>query len=673
MGKQTVCGIVGQIGPQACDEQVLRRMMGMLTHRGPDEAGLLLSDGLALGHLRLSIIDLQSGQQPMSSHDGRFWVVFNGEIFNYHELRSELESKGRVFRTRSDTEVLINSYREWGIGALDRFNGQWAFCLWDRDENSFLLARDRWGVRPLFYASLGDGQTVAFASELKALLADERIPRTWCAEALRDIFVCWVPEASRSPLRSILQLPAGHCMIVREGQQIQVRRWWDLDLAPEHVEWNRPLEEWSERLRHTLREACRIRMRADVPVGAYLSGGLDSSVIASLLRKDHPGMQTFSITFSDKGYDESRYQEMMASYLGTRHTAVKVTRQSIAENFERVIWHAETPLYRTAASPMMYLSKEVQSSGIKVALTGEGADELLGGYDQFKEDKIRRFWASRPSSAWRKLLLERVAESVPRTNPRARAFWYAFYGQGLDQVHQPGFSHHLRWRNGLSLLRLLDVNHDPLGSGGSSMALLSRDWIAEIESTVPSGFDRWSSLSKAQYWESRQLLTGYLLSSQGDRMSMANSIEGRYPFLDFRLYELARRMPPDLKLHALTEKFILRKAFARDLPPEITKRRKNPYRAPDASALNHGCMKERLRDSLSPSGVKRRGLLDGKAVEKLLVRVNNGDEVPARDNMALVLAYSSHLFHDLFVDHSIVPQELPPVRVQVDLRLVSAN
>ncbi len=647
-------------------------MMGMLTHRGPDEAGLLLSQGLALGHLRLSIVDLWSGQQPMSSHDEKFWVVFNGEIFNYPELRNELESKGHIFRTRSDTEVLINGYREWGIEALHRFNGQWAFCLWDRAENSFLLARDRWGVRPLFYAPLADGRTLAFASELKALLADERVSRAWCPEALRDVFVCWVSESSRTPLRSIHQLPAGHCMTVRAGE-FQVRQWWSLDYAPDHVEWDRPVEEWCESLRHTLQQACEIRMRADVPVGAYLSGGLDSSVIAFLLRQSHPGMQTFSMTFADPGYDESPFQELMASRLGTRHTAVRITRQSIAEHFERVIWHTETPLYRTAAAPMMRLSEEVRSSSIKVVLTGEGADELLGGYDQFKEDKIRRFWACRPDSAWRKRLLERVANTVPRTNSRSRAFWYAFYGQGLDQTERPGFSHHLRWRNGLSLLPLLSPGSGQSGTDGTGAPLLSHDWIAEIEGTVPSGFNQWSPLSKAQYWETRQLLSGYLLSSQGDRMSMAHSVEGRYPFLDVRLYELARRMPPALKLRALTEKFILRKAFATDLPAEITRRRKNPYRAPDALALYHGPLKERLLDSLSASGVKRRGLFDEMAIEKLLVRVSSDNEVSARDNMALVLAYSSHLFHDLFVEGCIHPGKLPPVRSHVDLRVASAE
>jgi asparagine synthase (glutamine-hydrolysing) len=664
-----MCGIVGQIGPQACDEQKLLRMMGMLTHRGPDESGLLLADGVSFGHLRLSIVDLQLGQQPMSSHDGRHWIVFNGEIFNYPELKRELEGLGHRFVTESDTEVLINAYREWGPDCLHRLNGQWAFALWDRDDHSFFLARDRWGVRPLFYTLLADDQTLIFASELKAILADERVPRVWDLESLRDIFICWVTEANRTPLKSVHQLPPGSFARIRDGR-FKIHPWWQFDHSPDYVDWDRPLESWCEELHSTLSDACRVRLRADVTVGAYLSGGLDSSIVTSLARNSHRGeLRTFSISFTDAVFDESDYQMLMVRHLGTDHRQLQVSPDSIGADFERTIWHAETPIHRTAPAPMLRLSGLVHDSGLKVVLTGEGADELFGGYDQFKEDRIRRFWSRSPNSAWRKSLLDRLDFQVPKATPRGRAFWYAFYQRDLEQTQRAGYSHHVRWHNGMSLVPLLNMSQAEGSSNGDLVApLLSDDeWIEALESLVPKGFDRWYPLSKAQYWESRQVLSGYLLSSQGDRVAMANSVEGRYPFLDVNVYNLTRRMPPDLKLRVLTEKYILKKTFQQDLPSWLLSRRKQPYRSPETVALLRPPLQERLMDSLSAQAVRRRGLFAPEGISKLLSRVQRSAEPSTRDNMAMVLAYSSHIFHDLFVEAPMTPLPLPPLRTRVTL------
>ena len=669
-----MCGIVGQIGPRACGEEKLLHMMGMLTHRGPDESGLLLAEGVAFGHLRLSIIDLQSGQQPMCTHDRRYWVVFNGEIFNHLELRAELEELGHVFVTRSDTEVLLNSFRQWGTSCLDRFNGQWAFALWDSQENTFLLARDRWGVRPLFYTVLSDGQTLVFASEIKALLADERVSRQWDYQALSNILISWVSESDRTPLEKIRQVPPGSYLHVKNGQST-LRQWWGIDYSPDHVEWDRTEESWCEEIRETLTAACKFRLRADVPVGAYLSGGLDSSIISLLSLRHHQNqLKTFSISFADTGFDESQFQLLMAERLGTDHSVTHITHHSIAQSFEKTIWHTETPIYRTAPVPMMHLSRLARDSGITVVLTGEGADELFAGYDQFKEDKIRRFWARTPNSRWRKRLLEHLEPNIPRTGTRTRAFWYAFYQMGLEKTDSPGYSHHIRWRNGMSLLPMLSdqvlTGLFPAADSARRAAteiLRNGHWIDSVESTVPVGFERWLPLSRAQYWETRQLLSGYLLSSQGDRMAMASSIEGRYPFLDVNVYELVRRLPPDLKLKALIEKYILRKTFAKDLPQRVVERTKNPYRAPEAAAFFSRDSKDRLLESFAPEAIKRRGLFDPQAIGKLRERVEQSSELAARDNMAMVLAYSSHLFHDLFVDGAMVPHPLPPLRTHVDL------
>jgi asparagine synthase (glutamine-hydrolysing) len=655
-----MCGIVGQIGPAACEQESLLRMMGMLSHRGPDEAGFLLDDGLAFGHLRLSIVDLASGQQPMSTADGRYWITFNGEIFNHVELRRELEQEGQRFRTRSDTEVVLTAFCAWGPACLNRFNGQWAFAIWDRDTRSAFLARDRFGVRPLFYTVLGDGQTMIFASEVKAILADDRVSRGWDLEALGDIFASWAAEGDRTPFAGIRQLPAGSWMRVAD-RQVNVRKWWDIDYSPDLIDWSRPDESWQEELGAALDEACRLRLRADVTVGTYLSGGLDSSVTTWLSKTRHqPNLQTFSIGFRDAGYDESGFQTLLAQTLGTEHHSVTIGREEIARDLRQTVWHTETPMHRTAPVPLMHLSHLVRERGLKVVLTGEGADEVFGGYDQFKEQKIRRFWARSPGSRWRRRLLDRLEGNVPRTGARTRAFWYAFYEQGLTETGRSGYSHHPRWRNGLSLLPLVA---DPVIAGRDP-----GDWIAQVESTVPAGFDRWDPLSQAQYWEIRQFLAGYLLSSQGDRVSMANGVEGRYPFLDVNVFEVSRRMPPRLKMRVLREKDILKRTFREVLPEAIVRRPKYPYRAPDAMALVHGPCRQDVLDSLDPAAVARRGLFRPEAVGRLLERVQRTEQPPARDNMGLVFVYTAHAVHDQLIEAAMRPAALPPLTTRIDTR-----
>jgi asparagine synthase (glutamine-hydrolysing) len=655
-----MCGIVGQIGPSACGREPLLRMMGMLTHRGPDEAGFLLDDEVAFGHLRLSIVDLTSGQQPMSTADGRYWVTFNGELFNHVELRRELEAAGHRFRTKSDTEVLLTAFHAWGPQCLDRFNGQWAFAIWDRDTRTAFLARDRFGVRPLFYTMVDDGRTLLFASEVKALFADSRVRRGWDREGLADVLASWATEGDRTPFAGVHQLPAGSWMRLANGR-FETRKWWDVDYSPDVIDRSRSDESWQDELRSTLDEACRLRLRADVTVGTYLSGGLDSSITTWISKTRHqPDLKTFSIGFQDASYDESRYQTLLAGELGTEHHSISIGREEIAASLKRTVWHTETPMHRTAPVPLMRLSRLVRDTGLKVVLTGEGADEVLGGYDQFKEQKIRRFWARVPGSAWRRRLLDRLEGNVPRTGRRTRAFWYAFYEQGLRETDRPGYSHHPRWRNGLSLLPLLAdqeiASRDP------------REWIARVEATAPAGLTSWDPLSQAQYWEIRQFLAGYLLSSQGDRVAMANGVEGRYPFLDINVFNLSRRMPPGLKLRGLREKDVLKRTFSGVLPASIVQRPKYPYRAPDALALIHGPCREEVVESLGAIPVARRGLFKPEAVTRLLDRVQRTEEPAARDNMALVLVYTAQAVHDQLIESPMQPAALPPLTTGVDLR-----
>jgi len=372
-------------------------MLGQLQHRGPDAFGIYTDPQAGLAHARLSILDLSGGDQPIHNEDQSLWVIYNGEIFNYPELREDLEKKGHRFYTRTDTEVLVHLYEDQGPEFLKQLNGQYALALWDRKEKSVFLARDRLGIRPLFYYQ--QGPRLVFASEIKALFADERIPRALDKQTLVDIFTCWAPLSQATAFQQIYQLLPGHYGIFSK-KGFQTSPYWRMAFSSSPSDIS--IEESEEELKALLWDATRIRLRADVPVGAYLSGGLDSSTIAAVVRRlgvSH--LDTFSIAFADPQFDESEHQRRMAQFLGTDHQVVQATHEDIGRAFPDVVWHTETPILRTAPVPMFLLSKLVHDRRYRVVLTGEGADEFLGGYDIFKEAMIRRFWARQPDSEFR--------------------------------------------------------------------------------------------------------------------------------------------------------------------------------------------------------------------------------------------------------------------------------
>ena len=438
-----IAGILASAGGRPPVHAELATMIGRLHHRGPDGSGIWLDGGIGLAHARLSIIDLAGGQQPIHNEDRNVWVVFNGEIFNYVELRHELEARGHCFYTHSDTEVLVHLYEEHGERFVDHLNGQFAIALWDMRRRRLILARDRTGIRPLFYTETGG--RLLFASEVKALFALPEVPRSIDPQALAEICTYWSPLAPRTAFAGVLSLPPGHVMVVADGVSRQ-QRYWDWAFPESIAEPRRAEAEYAEELRGLLIDAVRLQLRADVPVGAYLSGGLDSSIIASLIRNftDTP-LRTFSLTFDDAEFDESEYQQEMAAYLGTAHTSLHCTRADIAAAFPRTIFHTETPIVRTAPTPLMLLSGHVRASGYKVVLTGEGADEVFGGYDLFKEAKIRRFWARLPESTLRPRILERLYPYLKNSPASGRAFTQAFFSEGMDTADQPYFAHIPRW------------------------------------------------------------------------------------------------------------------------------------------------------------------------------------------------------------------------------------
>ncbi|RTL73275.1 MAG: asparagine synthase (glutamine-hydrolyzing), partial [Hyphomicrobiales bacterium] len=442
-----MCGIAGLVvsretRPPALSE--LEAMVAVLGHRGPDGYGLYRDARAGLGHARLSIIDLAGGAQPMCNEDESLWVTFNGEIFNYVELRAELEALGHVFRTRSDTEAIVHAFEQWGEGAWARFNGQFAVALWDARRKQLVLARDQFGIVPLFYAC-GEN-AIVFASEVKALFAAGRLAPKFDPAALVHIFTRWAVPAPGSPFAGVACVAPGHAVTITEDLGITSKAWWQPDFTPRFARGIADLDEATDALEERLKAAVAIRLRADVPVGAYLSGGLDSSLVTALIQRSRTShLETFSIRFEDAAFDETPQQRRMVEQLQTRHHDVLVSGHDIARHFPQVVKHCETPLLRTSPVPLFLLSDLVRGNGTKVVLTGEGADELFAGYSIFKEDAIRRFWARSPSTDWRSALLSRVHHYVG--DQHDGRMWKQFFRKGLTETDNPFYSHGVRWAN----------------------------------------------------------------------------------------------------------------------------------------------------------------------------------------------------------------------------------
>ncbi len=635
-----MCGIAGALRLKGRVELPdPARMIATLRHRGPDGTGVFRSPLCALANARLSIIDLETGDQPVTNEDESLWTVLNGEIFNFIELRAGLEGLGHRFRTRSDTEVIVHAYEEYGDRFVEHLSGQFALALWDVRRERLVLARDRVGIRPLFYARIGG--RLLFASEVKAILAVAPEAAALDEQGLAQVFTFWGTVGERTVFQGIRSLPAGHCLSVERGAE-RLERYWDWTFPQGSGRTDLSLDEAAERLHGLLREVVREQLRSDVPVGAYLSGGLDSSGIAALARERVGALQTFSITFEDPEFDESPYQRQMADALGVRHSTLRCSAEDIGNVFPDLIWHTETPVLRTAPAPLMLLSRHVHEQGFKVVLTGEGADEVFGGYDLFKEGKIRRFWASQPDSAWRPLLFSRLYPYLARSPVASRPFARLFFGQRLTELDNPFYAHLTRWSTTRGIFRLLSPEWQA--------RLSSANPEQELTERLPAGFSAWSALGRDQYIEVKTLLEGYLLSSQGDRVSLAHSVEGRVPYLDHRVIEFASALSPRYKLRALYEKVLLRRALAPDVPQAILGRVKQPYRAPDVRCFFRG---EKplpyVEELMSASHLRRTGYFRPEAVALLLEKCRTGRALGAGDNMAFVGVLSTLLLHEHFL------------------------
>jgi asparagine synthase (glutamine-hydrolysing) len=617
-------------------------MVNMIQHRGPDEFGAYIDNQCALGQARLSIIDPATGSQPLSNEDETLWITYNGEIFNYIELRDELENNGHKFKTHSDTEVIVHSYEQWGKGCLDRFNGQFAFAIYSKKDKSLFIARDRLGIRPVFYTTYNG--RLYFASEIKSIFCEPGISRRLDYKGLDQIFTWWTTSPPRTAFENINELEAGTYIEIKDGR-FEKKQYWSMDF-PTEFDSDRNLDSWAEELHALLVDAVRLRLRADVPVGAYLSGGLDSSATTALIKNfTNTKVETFSIAFHDKAYDESEYQNQMAEYLGTNHHQIECSYNDIAENFPKVIWHTERPILRTAPTPLYMLSGLVRRNNFKVVLTGEGSDEILAGYDIFKETLIRNFWAKDPESEWRPALLKRLYPTLPLSASRARFYLETFYKSGLSETEKFYFSHIPRIN---TTTRIKDYFSD-----GVKSELNGHDSVESFKGHIPESFYRWRHLLRAQYLEASSLLSGYLLSSQGDRVSAANSVEGRYPFLDHRVVELGARIPPWYKILGLKEKLVLKKAMKKELPPEITDRVKQPYMAPDSNSFFQQDSPAYINDMLSESSLEKTGVFNPVFVSRLTAKCARlyHAHLSFKDNMSFIGILSTQLLIDQYINN----------------------
>jgi asparagine synthase (glutamine-hydrolysing) len=649
-----MCGIAGLLNHdvhQPVDVPALVSLQEALRHRGPDGRGRWSAGPVGLAHTRLALVDLTTGDQPLANESGQLQLVFNGEVYNHRELRAALQRRGHRFRSGSDAEVVVHLVEERGVEALQALDGPFALALWDTGRRELLLACDRFGMRPLHWLERHDGW--AFASEVKALLALPDTPRQLDPVALAQTAHLWGPVAPRSAFAGVHTLGPGEWLRLRPavpGQPApapQRQRWWQWParLSDTPQPDTDGFDAAADALRERLRASTQRQLDADVPVGVYLSGGLDSAVLAALAAEDArrrgTPLQAFALGFDDPAVDESPAQDAVAAALGLQLNRVRVDRQAHAADLDRLVWHAETPVVRTAAAPLFALARLARQSGVKAVLSGEGADELLGGYDLFKELRIRRLMAG-GRAAWRAAPLSRLypylAHRPGRVTPLA-ARWWATTRDDLDDPLLP-----LRTR---------------LQGGQRFASLLAPPWrqawpleqaLAGLHDRLPPDPDHRSWLARAQLLEITGLLPGYLLSTQGDRVAMAEGLELRHPYLDHGTAEWLATLPDTWKQRGLRDKRLLRAAARPLLPAALRERPKQPFRAPGLDHLldTRGRLPDAVEARLTPARLRDHSWLDATAVNQLLTKARAGRATSHADNLALVMLVTTLSWLDQF-------------------------
>lgn len=636
---------MGFIGwPAIPDQRVtsIRRGIQAIVHRGPDEVGYYHDSRFTLGTARLYIVDPAMGKQPMATADGRFVLGFNGEIFNYLELRAELTAAGLTFTTRSDTEVLLKSLAHWGIDeALTRINGQFGFAFYDRGRGDLVLGRDPWGERPMYYA-IRDGACF-FASEIKGLFAFPQVPRVLDGDRVLAAARFWTPIPDETCFAQVQCLPPGHYLSVR-NTTVGIRRYYEgLEAGLGKPVADLTFEEGLVGLRQALRDSVRLRLRGDYQVGAFVSGGVDSAIIAATASEVlGEQLRTFSLRIDGPGMDETSHQEKVVAALGLDHSSVVLRDTDIRERFPRVIAHCEVPLHRTAPVACDVLAEHVRASGVRIVLLGEGADELFLGYDIIKEARILEECLRDGSFDGAGPRLDAVLNDLRHTSSLSGTDVLHFYRDRLGS-EALSLGPHLRRFEAEPLHELIRSEQ---GTSGADERM--RTWIRY---QAPD-FLRWTMVERAQWLDIQTMFMGYELTCHGDRPGISRGVETRFPYLDRAVVEFASGLPVDWKLSRLgREKHILREAYRDALPREVIDRPKFGMRTPGAAALMPGGPDDWVEAALAPESLRASSVLRESAVRGLVrgIQRYRGTTVPYPSSHAYLHVLSILLLEQMFV------------------------
>jgi asparagine synthase (glutamine-hydrolysing) len=600
-----ICGVVSSADPAILSHEILRKMCQPLYHRGPDDEGYYLDSNAGLGMRRLSIIDLTSGDQPICNEDGTLWLVFNGEIYNFRQLRTQLEGKGHVFKTNSDSEVIIHAFEEFGYECLNQFNGMFAFAVWDVNRRSLFLARDRIGIKPLYYWAYNHG--LVFGSELSALLAHPNVPRNVDYIAVDQFLTLEYIPSPRSILQGVNKLLPGHYLLFHEDQ-LTLKQYWDVPI----YESGLTAEDSIEELRYLLKDSVRLQLVSDVPLGAFLSGGIDSStVVAHMSDEVSDPIKTFTIGFRDDSYDETQFARMVSTRFGTEHHE-EILRPDISDLADKLIGHLDEPLADFSIFPT-YLVSKIASRFVKVVLSGDGGDEVFAGYDSYVAQIYDSVYSRVPARIRRGIIPNLVSFIPPQATKKGAINKAKRFIEGSAL---PATLQHSRW-----MIFLNPEQRDALYQPWFKRSLNGSFPYAELEKHFEKVAHA-EPLAQQQYVDIKSYLVDNILTKV-DRMSMAASIETRVPLLDHRIVELALNLTGDQKIRGQKTKIILRQAMRGYLPTEVLDKPKQGFSIPLKHWLN-GPLRPMMADLLSEQSIQRRGYFDSRIIADWIEEHNKG-------------------------------------------------